>query len=225
MDVARSEESCVRLSGHTHASDSRGDTVRRITKAALGGLAGGALILGGTQVAVGVIEMFPTDGGVAIDLDPTTTDAPFDGASVTLQVQKNGGDGTNFVLDVTGINQAAVGEEFGAHLHSKACHDTSGGPHYNHEVVAGGVPVEDAEISRRTEVWFDLVPNADGVARDSSTVKFVPVDPEVLDPLVGPGLVQPMSIVLHNDSTAPKTGKAGLREACFTLDAQWAETP
>ena len=195
--------------------------MRRITKAALGGLAGGALILGGTQVAVGVIEMFPPSEGDVIDL---TAPGPFDGASVTLQVKKNSGDGTNFVLDVTGIDLTAAGQEFGAHLHTKACNDTSGGPHYNHEVVAGGVPVAEAEISRRTEVWFDLVPNADGVARDSSTVKFVPVDPEVEDPLVGPGLVQPMSIVLHNDPTAPKTGKAGLRGACFTLDAQWAET-
>jgi hypothetical protein len=106
-----------------------------------------------------------------------------------------------------------------------------GGPHYNHEVVAGGVPVAEAEISRRTEVWFDLVPDVVGVApdvvgvaRDSTTVKFVPVDPEVLDPLDRDYLKQPMSIVLHNDATANKTGTAGARGACFDLDAVWAET-
>lgn len=195
--------------------------MRRITKAALGGLAGGALILGGTQVAVGVIEMFPPSEGDVIDL---TAPGPFDGASVTLQVKKNSGDGTNFVLDVTGIDLTAAGQEFGAHLHTKACNDTSGGPHYNHEVVAGGVPVAEAEISRRTEVWFDLVPDVVGVARDSTTVKFVPVDPEVLDPLDPDYLKQPMSIVLHNAATATKTGIAGARGACFTLDAEWAET-
>ena len=37
-------------------SDSRGDTVRRITKAALGGLAGCALVLGGTQAASGALS-------------------------------------------------------------------------------------------------------------------------------------------------------------------------
>jgi hypothetical protein len=212
--------------------------LRRITKAALGGLAGCALALGGTQVAVGVIEMFtPQDG----DVTNLPIEGPFDSAFVTLQVQKNGGEGTTFVLDVTKINTTFAGQEFGAHLHTKDCDDYSsgltrpGGPHYNHEVhgVVPGkqfpsltVPEEDwAEVSRRTEVWFDLVPNADGVASDSTTVKFVPVDPEVvtLDP--EDPVKQPMSIVLHNAPTAPKTGSAGDRGACFTLDAEWAEEP
>jgi hypothetical protein len=194
--------------------------LRRITKAALGGLAGCALVLGGTQVAVGVIEVFPSDG----DVTDLSTVGPFDDAWVSLQVKKSG-DGTNFVLDVTGINPTAAGDEFGAHLHTKACEDLSsgmpGGPHYNDEVVAGGVPVAEAEISRRTEVWFDLVPSVGGVdsvdgaiARDSTTVKFVPVDPDRV-----------MSIVLHNAATELKTGLAGARGACFTLDpAEWAET-
>jgi hypothetical protein len=130
------------------------------------------------------------------------------------------------VLDVTGINPTAAGQEFGAHLHTKACDDPSGGPHYNNEVVADGVPVAEAEINRRTEVWFDLVPDPAGTARDSTTVRFVPVDPEVLDPLDPEDPAkQPMSIVLHNASTANKTGIAGSRGACFTLDAEWAETP
>ena len=42
---------------------SRGDTLRRITKAALGGLAGCALVLGGTQVAVGVIDTYHMGSG------------------------------------------------------------------------------------------------------------------------------------------------------------------
>jgi Cu/Zn superoxide dismutase len=198
-------------------SDSRGDTLRRITKAALGGLAGCALALGGTQLAAGVIGMFSYGDNGDGDVTNLPAEGPFDDASLTLQVKKSG-DGTNFVLDVTGINPTAAGKEYGAHLHTGIC-DPLGlnagmaGPHYNHLVVAEGVPVADAEISRRTEVWFDLVPNVDGVARDSTTVKFVPVDPDLV-----------MSIVIHNDATALKTGVAGARAACFPLDVSgWAE--
>jgi Cu/Zn superoxide dismutase len=190
--------------------------LKRITKAALGGLAGCALALGGPQVAVGVIEMFPY-GGDLIDLP---AQGPFDQASVTLDVKKSG-DGTNFVLDVAGIDATAVGEEFGAHLHTGVCDPTGvdplmAGPHYNDQVVRDGVPLAEAEISRRTEVWFDLVPRldgADGVARDSTTVKFVPIDKDRV-----------MSIVVHVAPTANKTGLAGARAACFPLDvSEWAE--
>jgi Cu/Zn superoxide dismutase len=191
--------------------------LRRITKAALGGVAGCALVLGGTQAAVAAYEVYG-DGGGLIDLRPTA-EGPFDGASVSLQV-KQSGDGTNFVLDVTGIDASGAGVVYGAHLHTRACNDTTegapAGPHYNDDVVYNRLP---AEISRRTEVWFDLVPGADGlaeddiVARDSTTVKFVPVDPDGV-----------MSIVVHVAETDHKTGLAGARAACFTLlDAsEWA---
>jgi Cu/Zn superoxide dismutase len=195
--------------------------LRRITKAALGGVAGCALVLGGTQAAVAAYELWP-DGGDLIDLRPA--EGPFDGASVSLQVKKSG-DGTNFVLDVTGINATAVGVVYGAHLHTRACDDTTegglpAGPHYNDDVAYNRLP---AEISSRTEVWFDLVPGADGVAtdddivaRDSTTVKFVPVDPDGI-----------MSIVVHVAETNHKTGGAGARAACFTLDkaSEWVQPP
>ena len=51
--------------------------------------------------------------------------------------------------------------------------DAAAGPHYNHEVAVDGkalpstaVPTRQtaAEVSPKTEVWFDLVPNADGMA-------------------------------------------------------------
>jgi Cu/Zn superoxide dismutase len=190
--------------------------LRRITKAALGGLAGCALVLGGTQAAVAAYEMWGYGPG---DLTDLPIKGPFDDASVTLQVKKSG-DGTNFVLDVTRINATAAGEEFGAHLHTGVCDPlgldaSKAGPHYNHEIEALGVPKAEAEISRRTEVWFDLVPNVDGVARDSTTVKFVPQDQDLF-----------MSIVVHNDATANKTGIAGDRAACFPLDVSaWAIKP
>jgi Cu/Zn superoxide dismutase len=203
--------------------------LRRITKAALSGLAGCALVLGGTGVAVGVIDMFPYEGDVT-DLTGTPAQVgPFDLASVSLEVKKSG-DGTNFVLDVTGIDETAAGEEFGAHLHTGIC-DPLGlnagmaGPHYNDEVVRDRLTFTEAEISRRTEVWFDLVPNVDGVARDSTTVKFVPVDP-IEPPDSRFAGKQVMSIVIHNDATALKTGVAGARAACYPLDVSaWAETP
>ena len=34
-----------------------------------------------------------------------------------------------------------------------------------------------AKVSTETEVWFDLLPNAEGMAYDKTTVPFVPVDP------------------------------------------------
>jgi hypothetical protein len=69
------------------------------------------------------------------------------------------------------------------------------------------VPVEEwAEVSPRTEVWFDLLPNADGMAYDTTTVPFVPVDPDGV-----------MSVVVHVSFTKPD-GSAGTRQACFPLD-------
>ena len=61
------------------------------------------------------------------------------------------------------------------------------GPHYNHDVVVGGLdfPIpgkkpgpHTAEVSADTEVWFDLMPNGEGMAYDETKVNFVPVDPD-----------------------------------------------
>jgi hypothetical protein len=35
-----------------------------------------------------------------------------------------------------------------------------------------------AEVNPSTEVWFDLIPDAAGIASDETTVPFVPVDPD-----------------------------------------------
>jgi hypothetical protein len=71
--------------------------------------------------------------------------------------------------------------------------------HYNDNVIRS-LP---ADVSRNTEVWFDLVPNQDGVAEDETTVLFVPVD--------GDGR---MSVVIHVGNA--ETG--GVRQACLPLD-------
>ena len=188
--------------------------MRRTTKAALGGIAGGALILAATQTATGlapILNFFYSDEVVDLPVD-----GAFDAASANLAV-KVAPEGTNFRLDVTGIDPSAAGQEFGAHLHTGVCkkQDASlAGPHYNHEVVALGVPVAEAEVSPKTEVWFDLVPSGHGEATDSTTVSFLPVDPDGV-----------MSIVVHVAPTNTKTGAAGARQVCFPLDvSDWAPT-
>jgi Cu/Zn superoxide dismutase len=201
-------------------SDSRGDTLRRVTKAALGGVAGCALVLGGTQLASGLsslITNYPYEGDV-VNLPAA---GAFDHASAALTV-KVAPEGTDFKVDFTGIDVTALEpypdeDAFGAHLHTGVCNKkdaSKAGPHYNHEVVALGYSVAEAEISPNTEVWFNLVPNADGDATDSAFVPFVPVDPDGV-----------MSIVVHVDPTNTTTGGAGARQACFPLDvSDWAPT-
>jgi Cu-Zn family superoxide dismutase len=197
--------------------------LRRITKAALGGLAGCALVLGGTQAAISAVSYFPYPEEELVDLPAA---GPFDGASATLRL-KTSPTGTNFKLEVSDIATSAEGDLFGAHLHTYACNEAPppgepgagqlGGPHYNDEVVVGGkafpkpgeVPSETiAKVSYpETEVWFSFVPNAHGDATADATVPFVPVDPD-----------SKMSIVVHLLATDPATGLAGGRQACFPLD-------
>jgi hypothetical protein len=202
--------------------------MRRTTKAALGGIAGGALILAGTQVAGGEltgIYKFTRDS--LTDLTTTTT-GPFDSAKAAITVDV-GTDSTTFTIRVTGIDTvnypSIVGQTLGSHLHTGPCIEDSGGsagPHYNHDVVVGGKefpvagepihPKKTAEVSPNTEVWFDLMVVNDvdlpgeGEAYDETTVPFVPVDPDGV-----------MSVVVHVQATNPTTGAAGSRQACFPL--------
>jgi Cu/Zn superoxide dismutase len=186
--------------------------LKRITKAALGGVAGCALVLGGTQLASGLSSLiveYPYEGEV-VNLP---ADGSFDHASANLTVKVTP-DATNFKVDFTGVDATTA---VGAHLHTGVCKKQDAllaGPHYNHQVVALGVPVAEAVVSSETEVWFNLVPNAFGEATASTTVKFLPVDPD-----------GKMAIVVHILPTNPTTGAAGARQACFPLDvSDWAPT-
>src|SRR5688572_5711773 len=112
-------------------SDSRGDTLRRITKAALGGLAGCALVLGGTQLAGGetlLQQVFPgwlTDLE-ADDLGPPTPAEPlgqpmtgaFDSAKAKLKVTERSDGDTTFTIEVRDIDPDFANRTFGAHLHT-----------------------------------------------------------------------------------------------------------
>jgi hypothetical protein len=227
----RIEASCVRISEHTHASDSRGDTLRRITKAALGGVAGCALALGGTQVASGVLSEIYREQAENLLTSPTAA-KPFDMAKATVSIAVDGNK-TTFRIDLTKIDPSLLDPLhplLGAHLHTGPCVEelgTSAGPHYNHDVVTKNkrfpVPGEEktygytAEVSPNTEVWFDLEPVADGTASDETTVPFVPVDPDGI-----------MSVVVHIRATntaygVPNPGQpagfADTRQACFPLSS------
>ena len=177
-----------------------GETVRRITKAAIGGLAGCALVLGGTQGASAAIEATYWFRDALTDLLPTAT-GPFDSARARITIVDRTNDRTTFRIRVRGIEPPSAPDVvpvggYGAHLHVNSCDNPAGaGGHYQNDPTAG--------VTRENEVWFDLVPDADGVATDQTTVSFMPVDVD-----------REMSVVIHVGNAV--TG--GTRQACLPLD-------
>jgi Cu/Zn superoxide dismutase len=212
--------------------------LRRITKAAIGGLAGCALALGGTQLASGAVDYYYYGATEPVDLVELSPDlGPFEDATATLRV-KVSPEATNFKLEVHKIAPAAAGNMIGAHLHTGPCVERDyaipapvpqtvpptpakaagslAGPHYNHETATTG-DLTPENISPETEAWFDLRPSDHGTVTDSTTVPFLPID---LDRIPGE-----MSIVIHAQQTDPSTGLAGARQACMPLDvSEWALT-
>jgi Cu/Zn superoxide dismutase len=202
--------------------------LKRITKAALGGVAGCALVLGGTQLASGLDNLRILEDARVLQPDKMLDDAK---ANITINKTT---DSTTFSIRVTGIDVSGIDfskpvPPLGSHLHIGKCvkgnmGGTDAGPHYNHDVhfyhkafpKPGELPSDTvAEVSPDTEVWFDLVPDQGGTAYDQTTVLFVPVDSD-----------GEMSVVVHVDPTNPDTGAAGLRQACFPLDvSQTFATP
>jgi Cu-Zn family superoxide dismutase len=196
--------------------------VRRITKAALGGLAGCALALGGTQAANGGVEDYTYPSVELTDLQPAP--GPFDGASAKLRLKLTP-TGSQFKLTVSGIALDAAGTEYGSHLHTGKCVEEDYGDllkngdegmqaegHYNHDKVLNISPVR---ISPTTEVWFDILSESDGTFTYQAGVPFVPVDVD-----------NTMSIVIHSLPTNPADGKAGDRQACLPLNvSEWEPTP
>jgi hypothetical protein len=194
--------------------------VRRITKAALGGLAGCALVLGGTQAASGGILFQQAFPGWLADLDSDDV-APegspwagqpmtgaFDSAKAKLKVTQTSGGKTTFSLEVEEIDGYA-GREFGSHLHTGPCLPELPGAasgHYTNLDLDSTLPLEEREI------WFTVVPDEDGVAVDETVVPYTPKDPD------GNGI---MSIVIHRDPTNPDNGGAGPREVCLPLETSW----
>ena len=202
----------ARLPAHTQASHFSGENVKRISKAALGGLAGCALILGATLTASG--EPPPTVykwAGLLTDLRPHVSDGLLDGASASIRIMESPDEGTGFRLRVTGINLSALNDSgaFGAHVHVGPCTKRVLLPDtgvYSADTTGKHYTVPGESVSSNSEVWFNLVPDEEGVAGDETWVSFRP-----------PYDVSDMSIVLHHDPTA-SNGGAGDREACLPID-------
>lgn len=137
-------------------------------------------------------------GGHLVDLSATTAD-PFNDASAHLVMTPNA-HGTLFHLRVKGIDPAAAGHSYGAHLHVGPCvagDAAAAGPHYN--VSTASPPL----ISDLTEVWLDFSATTDGTGSADTTVPFLPT----------PGT---RSVVIHAEATAPN-GSAGPRLVCLPV--------
>ena len=183
--------------------------MRRITKAALGGIATSALILGATQAAGGEPpNIVYSWSGPLTDLRPAHDGGPLDGASARLRIMESPDEGTGFRLRVTGIDPAWEGHDFGAHLHTGLCEtpeiDATSPSGYSNETaghyIAPNLPAGE------NEVWFDLVPDEAGVANDETWVQFVPVD-------VG---LEGMSIVIHGEEASLPTIDSP-KQACLPV--------
>jgi hypothetical protein len=169
--------------------------VRRITKAAIGGLAGCALVLGGTQGASAALEAKTWFRDTLTDL-LTDEPGPFDSARAKITIAEKTDGSTTFRIRVRGIEPSSVPEGgYGAHLHVNSCDALGGpGPHYQNNPAAGA--------TRENEVWFDLVPDEKGVAHDQTSVSFVPWDVD-----------GEMSVVIHVNNASI----GGTKQACFPL--------
>jgi hypothetical protein len=183
--------------------------LRRITKAALGGLAGCVLVLGGTQVAVGAAsEIYK----FREDLTDFITDkrGPFDAAKAKTTISETADGGTTFEVRVTGVDPSVEGRTFGGHLHIGPCDTTTNLGHYRHDQTL----LPPALGTPPNELWFNFTPDADGMAYDVQTAPWVPVDHD-----------GQMSIVVH-EGTAELPTTSSPKQACFPLDVpQWNPTP
>jgi Cu-Zn family superoxide dismutase len=131
------------------------------------------------------------------DLQPTTTQ-PLEGARATLRMTL-GASRSSFLLTVAGMDRAAAGGTFGAHLHTGPCVPGDGaaaGPHYN----SVSPPVVDADH----EVWLDFTVSRSGSAWARTVVPFVPAHGA-------------RALVVHEMATDHGTGLAGARLACIPV--------
>ncbi len=137
--------------------------------------------------------------GHLVDLSATTAD-PFGDASAHLVMTPNA-HGTLFHLRVKGIDPAAAGHSYGAHLHAGPCvagNAAAAGPHYNVSMTTPPV------ASDQTEVWLDFTATTDGTGAADTSVPFLPT----------PGT---RSVVIHAEATAPN-GTAGPRLVCLPVE-------
>lgn len=178
----------------------------------------GAVALGALLPAAAPSPAYADDGGsataildgtVAVDAGPLSdlrpdTD-PTDGAAARLMIVR-GLVVSIATLEVSGLDPAAAGHSYGAHVHTGPCVAGDGaaaGPHYNHDQATGREP---ARISAGTEVWLDITVDGNGRGHASTLVPFGV-------PTAGDGIG---SIVVHEHPT-DHAGMAGGRLACLPL--------
>jgi hypothetical protein len=186
--------------------------LRRITKAALGAVAGCALVLGGTQAANGELSEIYKFREDLTDFVIDKT-GPFDSARAKTTISETADGRTTFAVRVTGIDIDGLepGRTFGGHLHVGPCDTATNFGHYRHDPTLEGADL----TTPPNELWFNFTPDADGMAYDVQTAPWVPVDEN------GDG----MSIVVHL-GTAEQPTVDSPKQACFPLNvAQWDPTP
>ena len=170
-----------------------------------GSMAAAALVaaglLGGATAAPAVADAKPVveASGALTDLAPAAAN-PTDGASADLWAVSGNGT-TTFFLFVSGLDPAAEGNTYGAHIHVGPCVAGNGAAalgHYN----TGGTPSPD------TEVWLDFTVLPGGIGWALTTVPFQ----------IDSGAAQ--SLVIHaqpTESDGDTPGAAGARMACLPV--------
>jgi hypothetical protein len=160
----------------------------------------------GAAVLVTAAAIGPAVAGVALHFGDDLRDfapaaaGPFDSASASLTLVGSG-DHSTAVLVVKGIDPAAAGRTFGAHLHTGPCvagNGAAAGPHYNHSGVVPPV------VNNQTEVWLDFTANRGGTGQAVAHVPWQPNGGQ-------------HSVVIHEAPTAAN-GTAGARLACLPVE-------
>ena len=158
-------------------------------------VAAAAILLTAPAASAAPAEVFRGD---LVDLSSTTAD-PFGDASAHL-VMTETGKGTRFHLRVKGIDPAAAGNEYGAHLHVGPCVQGNGAAALGHYNASTATP---PVVNNQTEVWLDFEVTGGGTGAGDALVPFVPVPGE-------------RSVVIHAEATAP-SGAAGPRLVCLPV--------
>lgn len=163
-------------------------------------LAGGCIAMAGPAGADS--DPYAHASGPLSDLATDSANAT-DGAAADLYGIPLPGSGSSlFILTLSGLDPAAEGTTFGAHIHTGSCVAGNGAAakgHYN----TGDTPSPDSEV------WLDFTVLPGGWAFSETTVPFV----------IAPGAAH--ALVIHaqpTQSDGDSPGAAGPRMACIPVE-------
>jgi len=137
------------------------------------------------------------------DLRPTVVD-PTDSAAAHLTAVRAGGE-THTVLALHGLDRAAAGTTYGAHVHVGPCVEGDGAAALGHFNIDVFQQAHEVQVSPSTEVWLDFTVTRGGTGHAVAHVPF-----EVPEGAAA-------SVVVHALPTAPD-GSAGPRIACLPVE-------